>query len=414
MTSTPAASILGKAQRYRAEAAIGNHAACNEVLTELARELEADVKGRAHAYLASSLIAAVTELPDDASEDAREEATRQAMISTWSGMHRRERAALLNDGTASPREPPRARSVSEIDDPRPPAILSATDRDGVVLAEGEICLLAGEGGVGKSTLAGEIALAVALDAEDAGGLLAVHGGGPVLWLTFEEAPGELAARFKARNVHATSLDRVCVLDMRGGWPLFGPGDGRDGHSASYNARPGRLAGWDAMVTAAVHMEPRLIVVDPVLSAYVGEPNAAAPVREFLGALTALAREHSAGILALAHSSKDARGGGRNDRQPDPLNPGQVAGSTAWYDGVRGVLTFGYVPNPAGGSNRRLTVTKANMGPARIQCEATSIRAGSSNWIIGFEAVGTWCDSNCAGRPTRKSRGTGATDGSELD
>ena len=393
MTATPAAPILGFARRYRDGAASGNHATRNEVLTAVAHELEADVQGRARDALASALMAAVTEVPEDADEATREEAACRAMIRTWSGMDRRERTALLNDGTAPLREPPQARSASEIDDPRPLAILSATDQEGVMLAEGEICLLAGEGGVGKSALAGEIALAVAANAKDAGGLLAVHRGGPVLWLTYEEAPGELVARLKARSVYTTAPDRVFVLDMRGGWPLFGPGNSRDGRAASYNARPGRLAGWEVLAAEVVRLRPRLIVVDPVLSAYVGEPNGAAPVREFLGALATLARESCAGVLALAHSSKSARAGGKNDDRSDLFDSGQVAGSAAWHDGVRGVLTFGYVPNPPDGCNRRLAIAKANMGPAQIQCVATPIRAGSSSWIIGFEADGAWKNPN---------------------
>ena len=112
--------------------------------------------------------------------------------------------------------------------------------------------------------------------------------------------------------------------MRGGWPLFGPAaDGRSG--AFYHARPEQLIGWEPMEAAVGGLEPRLIVIDPVLAAYVGEPNSAPPVREFLGALASLAREHSAGVLVLTHSTKAAHSQ-RGGIKPDPFEPGQVAGS----------------------------------------------------------------------------------------
>ena len=271
-------------------------------------------------------------------------------------------------------------------------------------------MLAGEGGVGKSALAGEIALAVAGNAR-AGGLLAVHGGGPVLWVTYEETPGELAARLKTRaRAVGVNARNVHVLDMRGGWPLFGPGaDGRS--SAFYHARPEQLIGWEPMEAAVGGLEPRLIVIDPVLAAYVGEPNSAPPVREFLGALASLAREHSAGVLVLAHSTKAARSQ-RGGTKPDPFEPGQVAGSAAWTDGVRGALSFAYGSDDDG--NRLLSIVKANMGPARIQCDAKPMRAEESGWIIGFEAAGAWRKPRGAAAQPPETGSSGATDGSELD
>ncbi|MCY4554899.1 MAG: AAA family ATPase [Chloroflexi bacterium] len=278
--------------------------------------------------------------------------------------------------------------------PRPPRLLSVSGVDGAVLSVGEICLLAGAGGVGKSALAGEIALAVADPGSpnehrqrSAGGLLDIHGGsGPVLWLAYEEAPGEIGARLAALATATTrpkAPAAVHILDMRG-WPLYGPGE-RHGASGLYSARPEPLAGWQAMTDATAAIKPRLIIVDPMLAAYVGEGNAVAPVREFLAALAGLARERNAGVLALAHSTKAARGSKKN--APDPFDPGQIAGSAAWHDGVRGALVLDYEDDPQAGPQRRLAVTKANMGPARILRPAIPRRKGAgSEWIIGFQAA----------------------------
>ena len=336
-------------------------------------------------------LAVVRTAYESLSDDAPEHAIEQAEAEALARMDRRARAALLADPGAAPERPVTVTAAEAAKLPRPETLLAASGRDGAVLSIGEICLLAGAGGVGKSALAGEVALAVAAPAafddrrkRDAGGLLDIHGGsGPVLWLAYEEAPGEIGARLAAL-ADATeckeALAAVHILDMRG-WPLFGPGE-RHGASGLYSARPEPLDGWQAMAEAAAAKEPRLIVVDPLLAAYVGEGNAVAPVREFLAALSGLARERNTGVLALAHSTKAARGSRKV--KPDPFDPGQIAGSAAWHDGVRGALVLDCEDDPQAGPQRRLAVTKANMGPARILCSAIPRRKGDgSDWIVGF-------------------------------
>ena len=362
------------------EAATGfDPAPGNAALAALAHALDRDALGRAREALS---IAA-----------AKEDATLDTVHAAWRMLDYRARAAILA-GDDAPLALPVPVSASEAAMlPRPKRLLSAASRDGAVLSVGEICLLAGAGGVGKSALAGEVTLAVAdpgspndRSRRSAGGLLDIHGGsGPVLWLAYEEAPGEIGARLaalaEATGRETAATDAVHILDMRG-WPLYGPGD-RHGASGLYSARPEPLDGWRA-VTDAAALAPRLIVIDPMLSAYVGEGNAVAPVREFLGALAGLAREREAGVLALAHSTKAARAS--KTHKPDPFDPGQIAGSAAWHDGVRGALVLDYDEDPQAGPQRRLAITKANMGPSRILCPAIPRRkGGGSDWIIGFHA-----------------------------
>ena len=56
--------------------------------------------------------------------------------------------------------------------------------------------------------------------------------------------------------------------MSAGWPLFGPSSERNSYSP-----PGRLCGWTPMETEADKLgDLGLIVIDPVLAAYVGEQN----------------------------------------------------------------------------------------------------------------------------------------------
>ena len=371
---------------YREAREAGDPAAILAAETAIVTAAQANSRMAGRAAIRNRLATLLAQ--QDPTADAIEEAEANAladMIRT----DRRAPAAILS-GPGEARHPPRPMSAVEAAAlPRPPRLLSASGKDGAVLSIGEACLLAGAGGVGKSALTGETALGVAdpaqpKDKRTAGGLLDIHGGpGPVLWLTYEEAPGEIGARLAAladATGRKDALAAVHILDMRG-WPLYGPGE-RHGAAGLYSARPERLDGWQAMAGAARELQPRLVVIDPLLAAYVGESNAVAPVREFLAALAGLARDCKAGVLALAHSTKTARGG-RNTK-PDPFDPGQIAGSAAWHDGVRGALVLDYDEDPQAGPQRRLAVTKANMGPARILCPAIPRRkSDGSGWIIGF-------------------------------
>ena len=72
--------------------------------------------------------------------------------------------------------------------------------------------------------------------------------------------------------------------------------------------------------AADIIRPALVVIDPALDAYTGDPNNLAAVREFVSALGAAAAARSCGVLLVAHSRKAARG-----KDSDPFDPGQVGG-----------------------------------------------------------------------------------------
>ena len=306
--------------------------------------------------------------------------------------------------------PPVAQPVSAIEDPRPVSILSALKKNGAVLTAGEVCLLSGAGGIGKSALAGEIAMAVAGGSTTVPGLFNIgtsYQCKSVLWLTYEEARGELTERLKERCTEQDGdqlrdgLNKIHVLDMRaaGGWPLFGPST----ESNSYSP-PGRLRGWAPMATEADKLgdDLGLIVIDPVLSAYIGEQNDTTAVRAFLGELATLARKYEAGVLALAHSRKASR-----HRDPDPYDPGQVSGSSAWHDGVRGVLTFTFEKVETESYSRRvLAVAKANMGPARIECDTQPI-SKDSGWIVGFKGKDDWSSKDGADKPKQQTEETEA-------
>ena len=81
-----------------------------------------------------------------------------------------------------------------------------------------------------------------------------------------------------------------------------------------------------------------------------------PVRAFLRALAAEAGAAGAAVLIVAHSTKAARNAVARGEHP---GAGIVAGSAAWYDACRGVLTL--ERDPAGGPDRLLSADKLNYG-----------------------------------------------------
>ena len=171
------------------------------------------------------------------------------------------------------------------------------------------------------------------------------------------------------------------------------------------ARPGPLEGWRDLWSAADEIRPKLIVIDPALAAYVGDSNAAAPVREFIGALAHAANAIAAGVLLVAHSTKSARGG--QHTRPDPYDPGQVGGSAAWTDGARAALSMTWQGGGDDGPRYRcLAISKANYGPAKIWCEAIPIRTGrftcAPKAIVGFRAAKAGWQSGTPKLETAKS------------
>ena len=299
---------------------------------------------------------------------------------------RRELLDLLDD-----RRPLAAsahfRPAATITDPLPRPILRAAGMSGAVLADGAVCLLSGAGGAAKSTLATTLALDMAyggqlVDPDRGGGMGTGFSGlfdvrpGPVMVASYEDPAGVLSWRLKdlarARGAEDAVRNRVHVAHMVG-MPLYGP-------TESYNARPEPLRGWAHLWAAADIIRPALVVIDPALDAYTGDPNNLAAVREFVSALGAEAAARSCGVLLVAHSRKAARG-----KDSDPFDPGQVGGVGAWADAARGVLTL-----TGQGDNRTLAIAKANWGRAFVLAQLAPV-SNDAGALIGFDGPDGWSD-----------------------
>ncbi len=328
----------------------------------------------------------------------------------------------LGELPAPPPPMPEATALSEVGPfERPPPVLAIVGRDGAIgtaLAEGRVCLLAGEGGTGKSTLASDLALSVTCAAFEPAfpvAAIAAFGHeralGAVLWASYEESAEEIRWRLLARTERggsgdafaADALNRIHVADLSGAGALFGPAD-RHGAAGLYNQRPEPLAAMAALRRAALAIRPRLLVIDPAMAAYTGDSIQPSAVRAFVQSLETLARETGrCGVLLLVHATKKPEG---------PFDRTQIAGSAQWTDAARGALSLSYEDEP---HTRTLAVVKANQGPSRMWHPIKAIRERDDGGAyVGFESADPgagWRPKSEYGAPGKNSRknGTNAQD-----
>lgn len=259
-------------------------------------------------------------------------------------------------------------------------------RGGYVVPYGEVCVLTGAGGAGKTTLALQWALAKALgtangieegDGWHGSGGVTIHPG-RTLFATYEDPPNI----FGRKVSNALNLPSLKGLARAGGFdavdgalhvqemtllPIFGVPEG-----AHRSTRPQRLEAWNALWHRVRQVKADLLVIDPVSSAYVADQNASEGVRLFVDSLRVQARREGVTVLLLAHNTKAAQQDNRQD------TAGRIAGSAVWEQGTRGCWEL-RVPSrwgkargkpheePEGARayrrrHRVLTCFKANRGP----------------------------------------------------
>ena len=265
-----------------------------------------------------------------------------------------------------------------------PALLSGHKLGGAVLTEGEVCLLTGAGGAGKSSLAAGLAIEFARQRSEWHIFDFPTGGGPVLFATHEDSPARVARRLRKSagllELQEGDMPPVYVIDLRG-HPIFGPSDDR----GLYNQRPAPLAAWEPLWAEAESAKARLVVIDPAMSSYVGEPNSIPAVREFVTAVAYEARRLHLGVLMITHSNKAAR---RAKAEVDPYEPGHVGGTGAWSDGVRGVLVLIRHSH----DEYELSILKSNFGLDKVSLAVKPVQVNRKGEYVGFE----WLPENSTG------------------
>ncbi|MDE0207907.1 MAG: AAA family ATPase, partial [Candidatus Tectomicrobia bacterium] len=247
---------------------------------------------------------------------------------------------------------PRMAPLSTWKDEPEPAPVLWRDADGqhadAVLSVGEVALLSGEGGLGKSyvtlalAVAGVLAADLGRDYGEACGLRVMPG--PVALVSYEDSPARIYGRL-GRMGQTAAAERIHSLPNP---PPLWTADSGASREADW---------WGDLWQYVRGVGARLVIVDPASAALAdADVSQTGPVRKFLRALMHEARQAECGVLVVSHSTKAARNALR--RGDDP-GAGVVAGSAAWYDGARGVLSLEEAPNNPGA--RILECVKANYG-----------------------------------------------------
>ena len=372
---------------------------------------------------------AVKDWPPDPIDEARQALRGQARNAGWRNAAADAQYRAARDAQGNPAAQPDAprrilptpEYIAEVDGNLPPALLAVGGKGGALLTEGQVSLVSGEGGAGKSLLIYGLALSFAMESHTASPVAltgaifdAPTGGGRVLILSYEDHKAKVKGIIEGladvyrgigpdlgRRATAATQSGVAIMNMRD-FPLFGAGDGEGGRPGFYNQRHAALDGWQALSNAVEAVKPRLIIIDPILSAYNGDSNHPAPVREFVGKLGVMAETHHAGVLLAGHSTKKVRGGDR-----DLYDAGQIGGSAAWADAARGVLVLNRVEEEDGWVCRKLAVAKSNDGPAFLELELDEVLitlAGGYRKPVGFQAVNNdWQPKPAAPSPPRNKR-----------
>jgi putative DNA primase/helicase len=205
------------------------------------------------------------------------------------------------------------------------------------LPAGMLTILGGAPGCGKTTIALSLAATVTRGATWPDGSRCTQAGDVLIW-SGEDAPAVLAPRLLAAGA---DLRRVHFID--------GVSD-RDGDAFD----PGR--DMELLEAEADKLQaPRLLILDPVVSAVAGDSHKGAEVRRALQPVVMLAQRLGCAVLGITHFSK-----GTNGR--DPVE--RVTGSIAFAALARLVLVAAKVkaePGDEGEGRRVLMRAKSNIG-----------------------------------------------------
>jgi len=216
-----------------------------------------------------------------------------------------------------------------------------------LIPAGDITMLGGDGGTGKSLLALQLAVATATKGEWIGQSIGTPG--KVMFLSAEDDLDELHRRLEAicdsEGIGMESLKRLLILSRAGDESLLAVPDKKTG---SMVASP-----LYAKIDKAMEAErPALLVLDTLADLHSGNENDRAHVRPFVQLLRRLAIKHGAAVVLLAHPSLTGIANGTG-----------LSGNTAWNNSVRSRLFLkrikeaeGYEPHP---DTRVLESMKAN-------------------------------------------------------
>ena len=221
-----------------------------------------------------------------------------------------------------------------------------------MLIRGYVTLLNGDGGVGKSLLAQQLATALALGRPFLG-MATQPQPVPVLAVFCEDSADELHFRQDRINAHLGCdwddlghLTLVSRVGLANELMVFGRHDVGE-ETAFYQQIDTRIRDSGAQLT----------IVDTAADTFMGNEIIRPQVRQFINALARLAMINDGAVLLTGHPSLTGLSSGSG-----------LSGSTAWHNTVRGRLYLTQPPAPDGGDEetsdaRILKLMKSNYGPA---------------------------------------------------
>jgi RecA-family ATPase len=212
---------------------------------------------------------------------------------------------------------------------------------------GNVTLLSGEGGIGKSLLLLQLSAAHVLGRDWIGYMPDPV---PVLYFSCEEDDDELCRRLEAIATHYRSSRSelknkgLHLISRAGADAVLG---GADGHG---NVKATIL--FDQLEFAASTYKPRAIILDTAADIFAGNENDRSQVRQFITLLRRLAMSAQAAVIVVSHPSLQGKNSGSG-----------LSGNTAWHNSVRARMYFKPVPSTNEGDTlRTLEFMKNNYGP----------------------------------------------------
>ena len=228
--------------------------------------------------------------------------------------------------------------------------LSVPEREWLVddlIPSGTVTLLSGDGGVGKSLLALQIGVAVALGVDTVG---LSPSPGRCLYLGAEDDCAEFHRRLAAIVAHHGRK----LADLGDDFALI-PLAGLDA-VLSLPDRQGQMAPtalWSDVEAIAREREPNLVVLDTSADLFGGDEIKRTQVRQFVSMLRGLAIEIGCAVLLLSHPSVAGMVTGTG-----------TSGSTAWSNSVRSRLYMERVlADKKETGTVSLSTKKSNYGPS---------------------------------------------------
>jgi RecA-family ATPase len=228
------------------------------------------------------------------------------------------------------------------------------------IPSGDLTILSGNGGAGKTEIAVQLLVSVAADLGDWLGCVVEPG--PALFLSCEEPEAnvrdriERICRHRSINPHSLPNLHLHFPDLESTW------------LAAADHRTGKIAKTGLLVAVENwigRVKPRLVVIDSIAAVFDGEAIARRQVRSFLAMLRKLARDNDTAIVLLDHPSVRGMADGSG-----------TANSVDWRNSVRSMLHLSD-PEKEDQDIRQLEVKKSNYGRSG---EKVTLRWGGLTFV----------------------------------